>query len=74
MRVACAPHFPAAPRALVGSDILQVLGSNGESETVRRVFALSDAAHFATSTTDMSGLLALQPELEKVLERLESRL
>jgi hypothetical protein len=74
MRVACAPHFPAAPRALVGSDILQVLGSNGESETVRRVFALSDAAQFATSTTDMSGLLALQPELEKVLERLESRL
>jgi hypothetical protein len=74
MRVACAPHFPAAPRALVGSDILQVLGSNGESETVRRFFALSDAAQFATSTTDMSGLLTLQPELEKVLERLESRL
>jgi hypothetical protein len=74
MRVACAPHYPAEPRALVGSDILQVLGSNGESETVRRFFSLSDAAHFAASTTDISGLLALHSELEKVLEQLESRL
>src|SRR5205823_3906522 len=25
MRIACAPHFPAEPRALVGSDVLQLL-------------------------------------------------
>jgi len=74
MRVACAPHYPAEPRALVGRDILQVLGTNGVSDTVRRFFAVSDAAHFAASTTDTSGLLALQPDLEKVLEQLESRL
>lgn len=74
MRVACAPHYPAEPRALVGSDILHVLGSNGESETVRRFFTVSDAAHFAGTTTDTSGLLALEPELEKVLQQLESRL
>jgi hypothetical protein len=74
MRVACAPHYPAEPRALVGSDILQVLGSNGESEIVRRFFAVSDASRFAATSTDTSGLLALQPELEKVLEQLEAKL
>jgi hypothetical protein len=74
MRVACAPHYPAEPRALVGSDIVQVLGSNGHSEVVRRFFKVSDAAHFAGTSTDTSGLLRLQPDLEKVLEQLESRL
>jgi hypothetical protein len=74
MRVACAPHYPAEPRALVGSDIVQVLGSNGQSEVVRRFFTVSDAAHFASTRTDTSGLLALEPELEKVLQQLESRL
>jgi hypothetical protein len=74
MRVACAPHYPAEPRALVGKDILQVIGTNGVSDTVRRFFATSDAAHFAANKSDLSGLLTLQPELEKVLEQLESRL
>jgi hypothetical protein len=74
MRAGCAPHYPAEPRALVGRDIVQVLGSNGRSETVRRFFTVNDAAHFAGKSTDTSGLLALQPELEKVLEQLESRL
>jgi len=74
MRVACAPHYPAEPRALVGSDIVKVLGSNGQSDTVRRFFTVSDASHFAGTSTDTSGLLALQPELEKVLQQLESRL
>jgi hypothetical protein len=53
---------------------VQVLGLNGESEIVRRFFTVNDAAHFAATTTDTSGLLALQPELEKVLQQLESRL
>jgi hypothetical protein len=95
MRVACAPHYPAEPRALVGSDVLQLLGSNGETsptngdtsrsphpgstasraaEVVRRFFNVSDASRFATAPTDTAGLLALQPELEDVLNQLEARL
>lgn len=74
MRVACAPHYPAEPRALVGSDVLGVLGANGESAVVRRIFAVNDASHFAATSPDTSGLLALQPELEKVLAELESKL
>jgi hypothetical protein len=74
MRVACAPHFPAEAKALVGSDVLQVLGPNGEGEVVRRFFNTNDASRFAIGTVDTSGLLRLQPELEKVLQKLESRL
>jgi hypothetical protein len=74
MRVACAPHYPAEPRALVGSDVLQVLGSNGNGDVVRRFFNVTDASHFAATPADTSSLLSLQPELEKVLEQLESRL
>lgn len=79
MRVACAPHYPAEPRALVGSDVLQLLGSNGHASNggatvVRRFFSVTDASHFAGTASDPSDLLSLQPELEQVLEHLESRL
>jgi hypothetical protein len=74
MRVACAPHYPAEPRALVGSDVLGVLGANGESAVVRQLFAISDASLFAATPTDASSLLALQPKLETVLDQLESKL
>jgi hypothetical protein len=36
MRVACAPHYPAEPRALVGSDVLQVLSEPTFHEPERR--------------------------------------
>src|SRR5262249_21128605 len=46
MRIACAPDFPAEPRALVGSDVLNVLGgaevSDRNREVVRRFFDLTD--------------------------------
>jgi len=74
MRVACAPHYPAEPRALVGSDILHVLGASGDAEVVRRFFTVRDASQFAAASADTSSLLTLQPELEKVLKQLESRL
>jgi hypothetical protein len=74
MRVACAPHYPAEPRALVGSDVLRVLGSNADGEVVRRFFKVTDASRFAATTVDTAGLLALHPELEQVLQQLESRL
>ena len=81
MRVACAPHFPAEPRALVGGDVLELLAENGSpdssyraTEVIRRFFSVTDADRFATSPVSAQELLTLQPELNQVLERLEARL
>jgi hypothetical protein len=78
MRVACAPHLPAEPRALVGNDVLQLLHeTNGDARPdalVRRFFTVTDASRFAATSADATQLLALQPELELVLERLEAKL
>ena len=78
MRVACAPHYPAEPRALVGGDVLGVLPpmdrSGRAGEVVRRFFAVTDAARFATATPNAADLLPLQPELERILQQLEQRL
>jgi hypothetical protein len=126
MRVACAPHYPAEPRALVGADVLQMLDqrpgelgtrvgesslerpigltlkdrlsilpggfpgpgsklsesviSSGENdsgstaEVVRRFFNITDAGRFDNASSDASELLALQPKLDEVLQRLEARL
>ena len=52
MRVAVAPHFPAEPRALVGADVLSLLGEEDRQEfqgaIVRRWFEVADAARFDT--------------------------
>jgi hypothetical protein len=78
MRVACAPHYPAEPRALVCRDVLDLLGDTERAgrvgEVIRRVFAVADASLFSATATDSNGLLLLQPELERVLEQLEARL
>ena len=81
MRVGCAPHFPAEPRALVGSDVLQLLGQlempsppDGNAAVVRRFFAATDSSRFAIAPEGISNLLVLQPEIERVLEELEARL
>jgi hypothetical protein len=79
LRLACAPHFPAAPRALVGRDILEIFdeptrtGRGGE--LVRQLFAQADAARFSASAAPKPGeLLALQPELDQLLDILEAKL
>lgn len=78
MRVACAPHFPAEPRALVGADVLSILPEPDRAgrpgEAVRRCFDVTDATRFATASADPAQLLPLQPALERVLEQLEARL
>jgi hypothetical protein len=76
MQVACAPHYPAEPRALVGSDVLPLLDDAraDQKEIVRRVFASSDASHFSGRTGDAAGLLGLELQLEGVLELLEAKL
>jgi hypothetical protein len=78
MRVAVAPHFPAEPRALVGADVLSLLGEVDRrgvaGATVRRLFEVADAARFDTKPAALSGLPALHADLESVLNRLEAML
>jgi hypothetical protein len=78
MRVACAPDYPAEPRALVCGDILEVLSKTGVSsearQAVRRFFAVTDAVEFGRAPADGAELLALRPQVEQVLAKLEERL
>jgi hypothetical protein len=78
MRVACAPLYPAEPRALVCRDVLDSLEESERTgqtgEVVRRFFAVVDESIFSAAGTDGDGLLALQPELDRLLEKLEARL
>jgi hypothetical protein len=78
MRVACAPHYPAEPRALVGADVLPLLPeierTGRAGEVVRRFFAVTDAVRFDTAPPSATELLSLQPELERVLQQLEQKL
>jgi hypothetical protein len=78
MRVACAPHYPADARALVGADVLAVIPEqdrrNGLGDIVRRFFAVTDASRFSVTTADSGALLALEPALNQVLDKLEARL
>jgi hypothetical protein len=78
LQIVSAPHYPAAPRALVCGDILQILTAperEGKSgETVRRFFAAADAAAFADGAGTNAGLLAEKSSLREILARLEARL
>jgi len=77
MRIACAPHFPANPRALVCADVLaqlegeDVTGNVGE--TVRKVFAVNDA-RFAVAPGRAVDLLSLEAKVDTVLMKLEEKL
>ncbi len=78
LREACAPHSAANPGALVCADVLQELpvveraGRSGEM--IRRFFATADALRFGGPVKDSSELLALQADLEQVLETMRTRL
>jgi hypothetical protein len=78
LRVASAPHYRAESQALVGSDVLPLLPQLDcgprSNEIVRRFFAVTDAARFATEPGEATELLALRPELESLLEKLEAKL
>jgi hypothetical protein len=78
IRVAAAPHFPAAPRALVCSDVLPLLSESdraGEGgRTMRQFFAAADSLDFAHDNIGAAGLLDLQPQLDRLLMLLEVRL
>jgi hypothetical protein len=78
MRIACAPHYPAEVRALVGKDIIEQLprdaNASRATEIVRTFFDSTDASAFAARVTATTGLLQLRQDLEKVLDSLEARL
>ncbi len=78
MRVASAPHYPAEPRALVGSDVAALIpeadSDSGLGSVVRQFFAVMDASRFAATAADAKELLGLQPDLDRVLQQLEARL
>jgi hypothetical protein len=78
MRAACAPHYPAEPRALVGSDVLPLLSEPERSgqggQVVRRFFSVTDAALFGPASSNVADLLPLKPDLERVLQDLEQKL
>jgi hypothetical protein len=75
-RIACAPHYPAEPRALVSTDILPLLPQAGATvhESVRAVFAATNAERFAASPVSASNVLALRADLERALTQLEEQL
>jgi hypothetical protein len=79
MQVACAPHFPAEPRALVGRDILHVLlqaegDRSPHAEVVRRIFSATDEVEFGLASANGRELLGLQREIDEILLRLEAQL
>ncbi len=77
MKIACAPHFPAHPQALVCGEVLSQLDEADQNElagrTVRKVFAAADA-QFADAPQTPADLLKLNSDVEAVLKKLEEKL
>ena len=78
LREACAPHSAANPEALVCANVLRELPEpdqkNGNGEIVRRLFAAADAHRFGGPDRNGQDLLAVQPQLERLLEQMKERL
>jgi hypothetical protein len=78
MRIASSPHYPAEPRALVGSDVLALLPETERAgrfgRVTRRLFTTTDAAQYATEAAESNDLLSLRDDLNKLLDQLEARL
>lgn len=78
LREACAPHSAAHPAALVCGDVLQELPPSQRegraAEAIRRLFNAADALRFGGAVKESSELLALQPDVERLLAELKLRL
>ncbi len=78
LRIACAPHYPANPRALVCADVLEVLPATERqgqaAEIVRRFFAAENAASYSAKRETEGELLTLKTGLDELLLKLEARL
>ncbi len=77
MKIACAPHFPAHPQALVCGDVLSQLDDTAQGElagrTVQKIFNAADS-RFAGAFQTPADLLALHTDVESVLNELEEKL
>ncbi len=77
MRIACAPHFPAEPQALVCADVLSQLDSEDQTshvgETVRKIFMVADA-RFAVTPAAPVDVISLEAKVDTVLMKLEEKL
>ena len=77
MRIAVAPHYPANPQALVGGDVLAQLDTSsqngGAADTVKTIFAATDR-RFAAQAKAPADWLALNADVETVLQQLEAKL
>jgi len=78
LRIACAPHYPANPRALVCADVLEVLPAEerlGQAgDLVRRFFAAEAAANYSDARETPGEVLTLKGGLDEILLKLEARL
>jgi hypothetical protein len=76
LREASAPHTAANPNALVCADVLRELPEpeTRQGEIVRRLFAAADSLRFGGPDRNGRDLLALQPDLERLLEQMKERL
>ncbi|HTL55839.1 MAG TPA: BatD family protein [Candidatus Limnocylindrales bacterium] len=78
LRIACAPHLPAVPRALVGTDVLGFLTeaerAGRKGHIIKRLFAVTDAARFDSNPGGTANLLSLKTELDALLDRFAERL
>jgi hypothetical protein len=78
LREACAPHDAAHPGALVCGDVLAALPlSEREGPpgvVVRRLFNAADAIRFGGPLKDGAELIALRPDLERLLNQLKAKL
>lgn len=78
LQIAAAPHFPAAPRALVCGEVLSLFNAAEQGgrtgEVVRQLFAREAAQAFAAKAEAGMPMFDLRPELENILMRMEARL
>jgi len=78
LQIAAAPHFPAAPRALVCGEVLslfEVAEQGGRTgEVIRSFFAREADQTFAAKPGSARPLFDLRSELENILEKMEARL
>ncbi|TAL01732.1 MAG: hypothetical protein EPO07_08040, partial [Verrucomicrobia bacterium] len=78
LQIVCSPHFPAEPRALVGSDVVRVLDSTGlngqAAQLVERLFANVNRSRFSAELAHGDDVLKARAEVEAVLKKLEEQL
>lgn len=78
LREASAPRAAAHPGALVCADVLEALPPperhSKEGQLVSTLFTAADAQRFEDQAPDGPALLALQPEVEGLLEKWRARL